>query len=103
MLHLGDNCKKRRKLFRLSKNDINSNCSTDSPIGPIVSVVPPIDAYFNDAYFIKRRLFCRMRPLGDICKKRRKLFLFSKNDIISNCSTDSPVTPIVSGVPPIDA
>src|SRR5215510_4541559 len=44
--------------------------------------------------------FCRMRPLGDICKK---LFRLSKNDIISNCSTDSPVFENVSGVPPIDA
>src|SRR5215510_3702294 len=57
MLHLGDICKKRRKLFRLSKNDINSNCSTDSPVGPIVSGVRPIDAKFNDAYLKKRGLF----------------------------------------------
>src|SRR5215467_9514691 len=103
MLHLGDICKKPRKLFRLSKNDINSNCSTDSTVGPIVSGVPPIDAKFNGAYFIREAFFCRMRPLGDICKKRRKLFRLSKNDITSNCSTDSPVTPLVSGVPPIDA
>src|SRR5215510_8614317 len=99
MLHLGDICKKRRKLFRLSKNDIISNCSTDSPVTPIVSGVPPIDAQFNGAYFI----ICRLLHLGDIWKKRRKLFRLSKNDITSNCSTDSPVTPIVSGVPPIDA
>src|SRR5215510_4311089 len=103
MRPLGDICKKRRKLFRLTKNDITSNYSTVSPVTPIVSGVPPIDAQFNGAYFIKRGLFRRMRPLGDICKKRRKLFRPSKNDITSNCSTDSPVTPLVSGVPPIDA
>src|SRR5215510_14782786 len=103
MRPLGDICKKRRKLFRLSKNDITSNCSTDSPVGPIVSGVPRIDAQFNGAYFIKRGLFCRMLHLGDICKKRRELYRLSKNDITSNRSTDSPVTAIVSGVPPVDA
>ena len=51
----------------------------------------------------REAFFCRMRPLGDISKKRRKLFRLSKNHITSNCSTDSPVTPIVAGVPPIDA
>src|SRR5215510_532935 len=86
MLHLGDICKKRRKLFRLSKNDIISNCSTDSPVTPIVSGVPPFDAYF-------RRYL----------QKTEKIISSFKNDITSNCSTDSPVTPIVSGVPPNDA
>src|SRR5215510_4375186 len=57
MRPLGDICKKRRKLYCLSKNDITSNCSTDSPVGPIVSGVPRIDAQFNGAYFIKRGLF----------------------------------------------
>src|SRR5215510_1820914 len=103
MRPLGDICKKRRKLFRLSKNDIISNCSTDSPVTPIVSGEPPVDAKFNCAYFRREAFFCRMRPFGDICKKRRKLFRLSKNDITSNCSTNSPVTPIVSGVPQVDA
>src|SRR5215510_10042697 len=57
MRPLGDSCKKRITLFRLSKNDIPSNCSTDSPVTPIVSGVPHIHAYFNGAYFIKRGLF----------------------------------------------
>src|SRR5215510_162077 len=57
MRPLGDICKKRRNLFRLSKNNITSNCSTDSPVGPIVSGVPRIDAQFNGAYFIKRGHF----------------------------------------------
>src|SRR5215510_3593235 len=103
MRPLGDICKKRRKLFRLSKNDIISNCSTDSPVTRIVSVVPPIDAYFNGAYFIKRGLVVYDASFRRYLQKRRKLFRLSKNDINSNCSTDSPVTPIVSVVPPIDA
>src|SRR5215510_4807071 len=103
MRHLGDICKKRRKLFRVSKNDFTSNCCTDSTVEPIVSGIVPIDAYFNGEYFVKGAFFRRMRRLGDICKKRIKLFHVSKNDFTSNCSTDSTVAPIVSGIVPIDA
>src|SRR5215510_10058305 len=103
MRPLGDICKKRRKLYRLSKNDIISNCSTDPPV---LQLYPEYHQSMRNlmAHISEREaFFCRMLPLGDICKKRRKLFRLSKNDITSNCSTDSPVTPIVSGVPPIDA
>src|SRR5215510_11858731 len=103
MRRLGDICKKRRQLFRVSKNDFTSNCSTDSTVGPIVSGIVPIDAYFNGECFIKGCLFRRMRRLGDICKKRSKLFRVSKNDFTSNCSTDSTVAPIFSAIVPIDA
>src|SRR5215467_5527550 len=103
MRRLGDICNKRKQLFRVSKNDFTSNCSTDSTVAPIVSRIAPMDAYFNGEYFVWVAFFRRMRRLGDICKKRRKLFRVSKNDFISNCSTDSTVAPIVSGIVPIDA
>src|SRR5215510_1611553 len=103
MRRLGDICKKRRKLFRVSKNDFTSNCSTDSTVAPFVSGIVPIDAYFNGEYFVDGCLFRRVRRLGDIFKKRRQLFRVSKNDFTSNCSTDSTVEPIVSGIVPIDA
>src|SRR5215510_15159860 len=103
MRRLGDICKKRRQLFRVSKNDFISNCSTDPTVGPIVSGIVPIDAYFNGEYFVKGAFLRRMRRLGDICKKRRTLFRVSKNDFTSNCSTNSTVVPIVSGIVPIDA
>src|SRR5215510_2866939 len=103
MRRLGDICKKRRKLFRVSKNDFTSNCSTTSTVAPIVSGIVPIDAHFNGKYFLKGAFFRRMRRLGDICKQLRKLFRVSKNDFTSNCSTDSTVEPIVSRIVPIDA
>src|SRR5215510_11656388 len=103
MLHLGDICKKRRKLFRLSKNHTTSYCSTDSPVGPIVSGVPRIDAQFNGAYYIKRCLFLYDASFRRYLQKTEKIISSFKNDITSNCCTDSPVTQIVSGVPPIDA
>src|SRR5215510_2914574 len=99
---LGDICKKHRTLFRVSKNDFNSNCSTDSTVAAIVSGIVPIDAYFNGQYFLWGNFFRMMRRLGDICKKRRKLFRVSKNDFSSNCSTVSTVGPIVSGIVPVD-
>src|SRR5215510_8757196 len=79
-----------------------SNCSTDSTVAPIVSGIVSIDAHFNGEYFVKGCLFRRMRRLENICKKRRKLFRVSKNNFTSNCSTDSTVAPIVSGIVPID-
>src|SRR5215510_869836 len=103
MRRLADTCKKRRQLFRVTKNDFNSNCSTDSTVAPIVSGIVPIDAYLNGEYFVTGCLFRRMRRLGDICKTQRKLFRVLKNDFTSNCSTESTVAPIVSGIVPIDA
>src|SRR5215510_6108074 len=103
MRRLGDIYKKQRTLNRVSKNDFISNCSTDSIVPPIVSGRVPINAYINGEYFVKGCLFRRMRLLGDICKKPRKLFRVSKTDFISNCSTDSTIAPIVSGIVPIDA
>src|SRR5215510_12956030 len=103
MRRLGDICKKQRKIFCVSKNDFIFNCSTVSTVALIVSGIVPIDAYFNGVYFVKGAFFRRMRRLGDICKKQRKLFRVSKNDFTSNCSTDSTVAPIVSGIVPVDA
>src|SRR5215510_10700630 len=103
MRPLGDICKKRRKLYCLSKNDITSNCSTDSPVGPIVSGVPRIDAQFNGAYFIKRGLFLWDASFRRYLQKTEKIISSFKNDFTSNCSTDSPVTPVVSGEPPLNA
>src|SRR5215510_2917520 len=100
---LGDISKKPRKLFRVSKNDLTSDCSTDSTVAPFVSGIVPIDAYFNGEYFEKGAFFRRMCLLVDICKKLRKLFRVSKNEFTSNCSTDSTVAPIVSCIVPIDA
>src|SRR5215510_3341422 len=53
MRPLGDICKKRKKLFCLSKNYVTSNCSTLSPVGPIVYGIVPFDAHFNKAYFVR--------------------------------------------------
>src|SRR5215510_8723181 len=103
MRTLGDICKKTEKIISSFKKCHYFNSSPNSPVAPIVSRIPPFDGPFNGEYFIKRGLFCRMRPLGDICKKPRKLFRLSKNVIISNCSTDLPVAPIVSGITPVDA
>jgi len=94
---------KTRKVFCFSKNDVISNCSTDSPVAPILLKMPPIDAYINDEHIITGEFFCRMRPLCDIRNKPRKVFCLSKNDVTSNCSTDSTVSPIFLKLPPIDA
>src|SRR5215475_10727488 len=94
---------KTRKVFCFSKNDVISNCSTDSPVAPILLKMPPIDAYINDEHIITGEFFCRMGPLCDIRKKRRKVFCLSKNDVILKRSTDSPVARILFKLPPIDA
>src|SRR5215510_8884321 len=103
MRRLGDICKKRRILFRVSKNDFTSNCSTDSTVAPILSGIVPSDAYFNGEYFVKGCLFPYDASFRRYLQKPGQLFRVSKNDFTSNCSTDSTVAPIVSGIVPPDA
>src|SRR5215510_10841108 len=103
MLHLGDICKNRENYFVFQNMTL---IQTALPTHPYDRSFPGYNLSMRNLMAhisIREDFFCRMRPLGDICKKRRKLFRLSKNDITSNCSTDSPVTPIVSVVPPIDA
>src|SRR5215510_8802837 len=78
MRPLGDICKKQRKVVCVSQNYVTSNCCTDSPVAPIFSVILPIDAKRNDAYFVKRGLFLWDASFRSYLQKTEKNILSLK-------------------------
>jgi len=78
MRRLGDICKKRRIVF----------CFQKITLIQIALLTHLLDQSFSSYYHSARNgmshisyrgaFFCTMRPLGDICKKRRKYFVFKK-------------------------
>src|SRR5215475_5712895 len=85
MRPLRDILKKPIKVFCLSKNDINSNYSTESPVAPIVLEMLLIDAQFNDLFFYKEGTFSVGCVLYEIFSKNgQKYFVSPKMTLLQN-------------------